>query len=255
MTKESSNPQWPNTARRARRRKDPKIVYHTNDPGYSSTRRASPPASSPPGPTRHNDFSYPPPSLQTANLGYYNTQTGDFYQESFNNVIHQHNPSSGQDSIFSNMPYTLTSNSTHGVFNGDSQSPITGQSQLYSNDQGGLQWTEVHTGNMGDIDDMHMSDFHLGSFGSFDSMEMATRSPDTASSMHSEEYVFPITEPTFGPSGTTDQMPGLALEGKISCSGSPLLLGLPLSLFWRICQVSFGAYPKLSPFGKTDGFV
>jgi hypothetical protein len=57
---------------------------------------------------------------------------------------------------------------------------------------------------------LQMSDFHFGSFGSLEGLS----TPDTASSLHSDDFVLPITEPTFGPSGTTDPMTGLALSGK-----------------------------------------
>jgi hypothetical protein len=95
-----------------------------------------------------------------------------------------------------------------------------------------------------------MSDFHYGSLGSLDS-SMGLSTPDTAtSSMHSEDFVFPIVDQTFGPSGTTDPMAGLAIPGKT----------LPIWGFPR-CQrdILFGSfwifqvlYLKFGPFKSQD---
>jgi hypothetical protein len=225
--KEATNPPArpgrPTSTKRAWRRRDSKVVYH-NHPGYS-TRRIPSPAS--PGQTaRHNEqFQYQPPPVQTANRGYggdcFTVQiSGSGNQDSnFNNVVHQNGPSLFDNSFFpSSMSYTLApdpSNLNQMFTGNDSQSPISGQPQMFSNDQD-ISWNGVPSGNsdMGsDIDDLPMSDFHFGSFGSLDSMGLPT--PDTAtSSMHSGDFVFPVTDPTFGPSGTTDPMTGLAIPGK-----------------------------------------
>ena len=124
-----------------------------------------------------------------------------------------------------NISYTLphnSLNSAYGMF-GDSQTSNSGQPQLYSNDQEFL-WTEVPSENIGsEIDDLHISDpdSDFGSFGSLDSIGLAT--PDTSSTMHSEDFVFPITDQTFGPSRTTDPMTRLAIPGKRPSFGSPII--------------------------------
>lgn len=224
--KEGSNPQagpeWHGNIRRAWRRRESKGVYH-NAPGYS-TRRIPSPASSPRDSTHHNDR-YQPPAVQTADLGYvdnyFTVQKSEpgIQASDFNNVIHQQGPSSIENSNLFSFSYTLAPNpptSPHGLFNGnDSQSPISGQPQLYNQD---WTWNGASSGNANmasGVEDMHMSDLnmHYGSFGSMDSMGLST--PDTAtSSMHSDDFCFPVTDPTFGPQGTTDQMAGLAIPGK-----------------------------------------
>jgi hypothetical protein len=222
--KEGTNPQarpeWPITTKRAWKRRESKIVYH-NNPGYS-TRRSPGPASSPRDSAQHNER-YQPPPVQTANLGYDYfpvEDSGAGNQDSnFNNVIHQQARSSIENSFFSSISYTLAPNppnSPHLMLDGnDSQSPISGQPQpqIYNQD---FSWNGASSGNpnmASGFEDMHMSDLHFGSFGSLDSMGLST--PDTASSsMHSEDFVFPIADPTFGPSGTTDPMTGLAIPGK-----------------------------------------
>jgi hypothetical protein len=205
-------------------RRESKGVYH-NNPGYSTTRRLPSPSSPPRDSARQNEqFRYQPPPVQTANLGYVDYFTAPKSGSTdavsnFNNVGHQHGPSPIENSFFSSISYTLTSNppnSPHQMFNGThSQSPISGQPQMYSNGQEML-WNGVPSGNrnMGsDIDDMQTSEYHFGSFGSLDSMGLST--PDTAtSSLHSEDFVFPIPDPTFDATGTTDPMTGLAIPGK-----------------------------------------
>jgi hypothetical protein len=127
------------------------------------------------------------------------------------------------------------------MFNGnDSQSPVSGQPQMFINDQN-ILWNEVPSGNsdMGsELDDLHMSDFHFGSFGSLDSMGLST--PDTAtSSMHSGDFVFPVTDQTFGPSGSTDPMTGLAIPGKsllIRFALFPELHLVALEFAWHYLQ-------------------
>jgi hypothetical protein len=225
-------PAWPgNTTRRARRRKESKVVYRTA-PGYS-TRRIPSPVSSPTDSSLHNEPYQPPPTVQTSNLGYVDTyftlpERGARNQDlNFNNVVHQQGPSSTENSLFSFPSYTLGPNpptSPHLMFDGnDSQSPISGPPQMYDQD---WMWNGLPSGNgalTSSFEDMQMPDFHHGSFGSLDS-SMGLSTPDTAtSSMHSEDFVFPVVDPTFGPSGTTDQMPGLALPSK------PLLLFPPTS--------------------------
>jgi hypothetical protein len=111
------------------------------------------------------------------------------------------------------------------MFDGnDSQSPLSGQPQMYDQD---FMWNGLSSGNApltSGFEDMQMSDLNDGSFGSLDS-GMGLSTPDTAtSSIHSEDYVFPIVDQTFGPSGTTDPMSGLALPGK------PLFIQLSLPL-------------------------
>jgi hypothetical protein len=217
-TSSQAGPEWPNTTRRAWRKRESKVVYHSA-PGYS-TRRIPSPASSPRDSTQHNER-YQPSPVQTANLGYvdyFNVQKpGAGNESNFDNVIHQRGPVPIDNSIFSHISYTLASNppnSPHQMFKAnDSQSPTQPQPQMFDQD---LMWTGATSGNTNmasDMDDMHMSDLHFGSFGSsLDSMGLST--PDTAtSSMHSEDFVFPIPGQTFGPSGTTDPMTGLAIPG------------------------------------------
>ena len=220
-TSSQAGPEWPISAvttRRTRIRRESKDVYH-NATGYS-TRRIPSPVSSPSDSAQHNER-YQPSTLQTANLGYVDyfhvQKPGAGSDSSFDTVIHQRGPIPIENSFFYPVSYTLASNaptSPHQMFNGnDSQSPISGQLQTLDQD---LIWTEVPPGqtNMApDIDGMHMSDLNFGSFDSLDSMGLST--PDTAtSSMHSEDFIFPITEQTFSPSGTTDPMTGLVISGK-----------------------------------------
>jgi len=224
--KEGSNPQagpeWPVNTRRAWKRRESKVVYH-NTPGYS-TRRIPSPASSPRESTQHSER-YQPPPIQNADLGYidnyYTVQKpGAGNQESnLHNVVHQPGRSSIENSFFSSISYTLAPNppnSPHIMFDGnDLQSPISGQPQMYEQD---FRWNGVSSGNTNlssAVEDLQMSEFHYGSFGSLDS-SMGLSTPDTASSsIHSEDFVFPIVDQTFGPSGTTDPMTGLAIPGKI----------------------------------------
>jgi hypothetical protein len=218
-TSPQARPGWPITTRRERRRRESKSVYH-NNPGYS-TRRIPSPASPGNSARQKEQFQFQPPALQTLNLGYdYFTvqQPSSSNQDSnFNNVVHQHDPSLTENAFFPSMYYTLPldpSNSPHQMFNGnESQSPIGGQPQMFSHDQD-ILWSEIPSGNSDIGSEMEgLSDFHFGSFSSVDSMELPT--PDTAtSSMHSGDFVFPVPEPTFGPSGTTDPMTGLAMPGK-----------------------------------------
>jgi hypothetical protein len=224
-TNPQAGPEWPNTTRRAWKRRESKVVYH-NNLGYSTRRMPSP--ASPGGSARHNEqFQYqpqPPPPVQTASLGYADyfavQKSGSGNQDSnFSNIVHQHGPSPIENSFFSSISYTLAPNppnSAHQMFIGnDSQSPTSGQPQMFSNEQD-ILWSGAPSGNSNigsEIDDMRMSDLNFGSFDSVDSMGLST--PDTASSsMHSEEFVFPIPDQTFGPSGTTDPMTGLAIPGK-----------------------------------------
>ena len=247
-TNAQARPGWPIRTRRDRRRRDSKSVYH-NNPGYSTHRIPSP--ASPGNSARHNEqLQFQPPPVQTLNLGYdYFTvqQPGSGNQDSnFHNVIHQHDPSLIENSIFSSLSYTLNpdpADSHHQMFNGnDSQSPIGGQPQMFSNDQD-ILWSEVPSGNSDIGSEMEgFSDAHFGSFSSVDSMELPT--PDTAtSSMHSGDFVFPVTEPTFGPLGTTDPMTGLAMPGKSLLNWFALSSwGFPLGAL-ELCQ----ALPATDP--------
>jgi hypothetical protein len=216
--KEGTNPQagpeWPITTKRAWKKRDFKTVYRSNL-GYS-TRRSPGPASSPRESAQHNErYQYEPPLAQAADWDWFPAQdSGSGIQDSsFNNVLHLQTRSSMDNSLFPSS-YTLAPNqpnSSHLMYDGnDLQSPISGQPQMYQD----FSWNGASSGNPNvttGYEDMQMSDLHLGSFGS---LEGLSTTPDTASSLHSEEFVFPITEPTFGPSGTTDPMTGLALSGK-----------------------------------------
>ncbi len=216
--KEGTNPQagpeWPITTKRAWKKRDLKTVYRSNL-GYS-TRRSPGPASSPGESAQNNErYQYEPPlAAQTAEWDWFPAQdSGAGIQNSnFNNVLHQRNPSSMDNSLFPSS-YTLAPNqpnASHLMYDGnDSQSPISGQPQMYQD----FPWNGASSGNLNmasGYEDLQMSDLHFGSFGSLEGLS----TPDTASSLHSEEFVFPVTEPTFSTSGTTDPMTGLALSGK-----------------------------------------
>jgi hypothetical protein len=133
-----------------------------------------------------------------------------------------------------NISYTLpynSLNSAYGMF-GDSQTSNSGQPELHSRDQE-IIWTEFPSEHIGsETDDLHMSDLNFGSFGSLDSLGLATQ--DTCSTMESEDFVFPITDLTFGPNGTTDPMTGLTIPGKRSSIGSHILLKLSVIDIWRM---------------------
>lgn len=78
-------------------------------------------------------------------------------------------------------------------------------------------WNRASSGNANmtsGIEDLQISDLHFGSFGSMYSMGLPT--PDTATfSRHSEDFVFPIPDGTFGTVAATDLPTGLAIPGKI----------------------------------------
>jgi hypothetical protein len=224
--KEGTNPQagpeWPITTKRAWKKRDFKTLYRSNL-GYSTRHSPGPgPASSPRESAQYSErYQYEPPQAQTAEWEWFPAQdSGAGIQDSnFNNVLHLHNRASMDNSLFPSS-YTLApnqANSSHLMYDGnDLQSPISGQPQMYQD----FSWNGASSGNPNvttGYEDMQMSDLHFGSFGS---LEGLSTTPDTASSLHSEEFVFPITEPTFGPSGTTDPMTGLALSGKTLLFGS-----------------------------------
>ena len=157
------------------------------------------------------------------------------------------------------IPYTLpyhSLNSAYGMF-GDSQTSNSGQPQLYSIDQE-ILWTELPSENIGSETDglpMWEPDFDsISSFESLDSIRLAT--PDASSTMHSEDFIFPVTDQTCGPSGTTDPMTGLAIPGKRSSFGSVILLKLSVIDIWRIPSpiVSLEICSESSPFRKTNSF-
>jgi len=218
-----ARPEWPITTHRAWKKRESKTAYHGNL-GYSTRRIPSPTAyaSSPEDSSRNNErFRFQPPPVQTSNLKYVDYFTvqrpGSGNSDSnFSLVADQHGPVD-ENSFFSSF-YTLSPNppTSPQMFNSnDSQSPISGQPLMYSNGQE-FSWNGVPPGNSNvgsDVDDVPMSDLHFGSFGSFDSIGLET--PNTATSISSEDFVFPIVDSTYGPSGDANPLTGLALSGKL----------------------------------------
>jgi hypothetical protein len=212
--------EWPASPRRVRRRRESKVAYR-NNPAYPNHHPGGPSsyASPPDQPySRNNGHVYLQHSQeQTQNpefLDFFDVVHPSIGNQGLSPVVHQHSPVDASWFSPSSTSYTLASNSPNSPreFGSNNALSVNGGFSPTSNYGQDMLWNGAtpRTNSIGsEIDDLSMLD--LESFESFDSMLLST--PSTAASSISEAFVFPVTNPGFGASETS-QLDGLTLSGR-----------------------------------------